>query len=89
MARNSGLMVAGLFGMIILIIMFVFGGMFIASIVSGIDETAVAGTELENVSETIQPLGQGLTNIIPVFIWVCVVGLLAIGLIALYKSRAK
>lgn len=82
-------MVAGLFGLIILVIMFIFGGMFVSSIVSDIDETAVAGTELENVSAAIQPLGQGLTNLMPVFVWVCVVGILAVGFFMLYRSRAR
>lgn len=82
-------MIAGLFGLIILVIMFIFGGMFISSIVSDIDETAVEGTALENVSETIQPLGQGLTNMLPVFVWVCIVGILAVGFFMLYRSRAR
>lgn len=87
--KSNGLMIAGLFGMIILIVMFIFGGMFVYSIVSDIDEETVIGTDLEQVSETIQPLGQGLTAVIPVFIWVCVIGLIAIGMFALWRSRAK
>ena len=87
--RKNGLMIAGLFGMIILIILFIFGGMFLSAIVSDIDDTAIQNTTLENTSEVIQPLGQGLSAVIPVFIWVAVIGLIAIGLFMLYRSRAR
>lgn len=89
MKKKNNLLVAGIFGMLALIIVFIFGGMFISGIVSDIDPSAVNGTELENASAVIQPLEGSLSNMMPVIVWVCAIGVLVVGLFAMFRSRAK
>lgn len=87
MGRNTG--VGMLFGVIIIIALFIFGGIFIAAILGDIDTSDVTGTELEEASAVVEPTVDIFLGAFPIFTAICIVMLICVGFLVLIRSRAR
>ena len=74
---------------ICLIVMLIFGGLFLGSIAAEVSGDDVSGTEFESVSSMVGSIYAAVQSAMPVIVWLFVIAALAFGLFAMVRFRKQ
>lgn len=73
--------------LLVIIIMVIFGGMFLGALAADVSNEDISGTPFEGVADMVGSLYAVFQSALPVFVWLLVIAVIAGSLFMLFKFR--